>query len=82
MYNPSLRREPRYEPAGVIPLEQETSILDWLSANGRLIPRESLDRDSFELFEEEDEVAELIEVEDHFYDEEEDLEVEFEETEE
>jgi Protein of unknown function (DUF3134) len=37
---PSLHQEPRYEPAVVIPLKQEISLLDWLKANNRLIPRE------------------------------------------
>lgn len=38
--NPALIQEPRYEPAIVIPLKQEASLLDWLKANDRLIPRE------------------------------------------
>ncbi|HHP7230482.1 MAG TPA: DUF3134 domain-containing protein, partial [Xenococcaceae cyanobacterium] len=38
--NPALSQEPRYEPAIVIPLKQEASLLDWLEANNRLIPRE------------------------------------------
>ncbi len=38
--NPALVQEPRYEPAIVIPLKQEASLLDWLKANNRLIPRE------------------------------------------
>lgn len=38
--NPALVQEPRYEPAIVIPLKQEASLLDWLQANNRLIPRE------------------------------------------
>lgn len=40
MKNPALNQEPRYEPASVIPLKQETSLIDWLKANNRLIPRE------------------------------------------
>jgi hypothetical protein len=39
---PSLHQEPRYEPAVVIPLKQEISLLDWLKANNRLIARESV----------------------------------------
>lgn len=39
--NPALVQEPRYEPAIVIPLKQEASLLDWLKANNRLIPRET-----------------------------------------
>lgn len=38
--NPALVQEPRYEPAIVIPLKQEASLLDWLKASNRLIPRE------------------------------------------
>jgi hypothetical protein len=41
MNNPSLHQEPRYEPATVIPLKQEISLIDWLKANNRLIPREA-----------------------------------------
>ena len=41
--NPALVQEARYEPAIVIPLKQEASLLDWLKANNRLIPRESVD---------------------------------------
>ena len=41
--NPALVQEPRYEPAIVIPLKQEASLLDWLKANNRLIPREVIE---------------------------------------
>ncbi|MEM7759139.1 MAG: DUF3134 domain-containing protein [Cyanobacteria bacterium P01_A01_bin.40] len=41
--NPALVQEPRYEPAIVIPLKQEASLLDWLKANNRLIPRETIE---------------------------------------
>lgn len=41
--NPALVQEPRYEPAIVIPLKQEASLLDWLKANNRLIPREAVE---------------------------------------
>jgi hypothetical protein len=43
MKNPSLRQEPRYAPASVIALEQKTSLLEWLEANGRIIYREKKD---------------------------------------
>jgi hypothetical protein len=39
--NPALVQEPRYEPAIVIPLKQEASLIDWLKANNRLIAREA-----------------------------------------
>lgn len=41
--NPALVQEPRYEPAIVIPLKQEASLIDWLKANNRLIARETLE---------------------------------------
>ncbi|MDJ0718006.1 MAG: DUF3134 domain-containing protein [Prochloraceae cyanobacterium] len=40
MQNRALRQEPRYEPATVIPLKQEDSLIEWLEANNRLISRE------------------------------------------
>lgn len=43
MKNPALVQEPRYEPAVVIPLKQEASLLDWLKANNRIIAREIVD---------------------------------------
>lgn len=47
MKNPALNQEPRYEPAIVIPLKQEASLIDWLKANNRLIARESLEKDNY-----------------------------------
>ena len=41
MYNPSLREEPREQLADVIPVKQETSLLDWLETNNRLVARDS-----------------------------------------
>ena len=38
--NPSLRLTPRHEPGEIIPTKQETSILEWLEASGRMMPRE------------------------------------------
>lgn len=43
--NPALSQEPRYEPAIVIPLKQEASLLDWLQANDRLIAREPAEKE-------------------------------------
>ncbi len=42
-YNPSVRQIPREDPADVIPLQQDSSILNWLEGTGRLIPREPVD---------------------------------------
>ncbi len=59
--NPALKQQPRYEPAPVIAVQRNTSILEWLEAQGRLIERDdrdpavsALDRSSIdeELFEE------------------------------
>lgn len=48
MKNPALNQEIRYEPASVIPLKQESSLLDWLKVNNRLIPREPKEKDSLD----------------------------------
>jgi hypothetical protein len=45
MKNPALVQEPRYEPAVVIPLKQEASLLDWLKANNRIIARETIEEE-------------------------------------
>lgn len=39
--NPALTQESRYEPAKVIPLKRDGSLIDWLESNGRLIYRET-----------------------------------------
>ena len=72
MYNPSLRRQPRYEPAAVISLNQESSLLDWLKANGRLIPREGPEKEIS--VKEDEEISELMDGDSHLYDETNDLE--------
>ena len=69
--NPSVRREGRYEPASVIPLKQEVTLIDWLAANKRLIPREKVEIPNTQ---EDEEIEELIEVDDSMnYDDFEDL---------
>ncbi|MBK1986020.1 DUF3134 domain-containing protein [Sphaerospermopsis aphanizomenoides BCCUSP55] len=40
MLNSPLREQPRNQRATVIPVKQESSILDWLQSSGRLIARE------------------------------------------
>ena len=42
-YNRSVRQIPRENPADVIPLQRDSSILNWLEGTGRLIPREPID---------------------------------------
>lgn len=71
MDNPSLRSEPREQLAQVIPLKQETSLLDWLEANGRLLARDPVS-ESEGLIESEEEISELMGVDDHAYEDDDD----------
>lgn len=71
MYNPSLRQEPRYEPAAVIPLKQDSSLIDWLVSNGRIIPREI--EETVDLLQDDAEISELMDVDDHVYDDDDDV---------
>jgi hypothetical protein len=41
--NPALKQQPRHEPAPVIAVQRDTSILEWLEAQGRLIDRDERD---------------------------------------
>lgn len=65
MKNPALTQELRYEPATVIPLKQESSLIDWLKANNRLIPREVKEKESVR-DSEDPEIDELMGNEDDF----------------
>ncbi|MGB5959889.1 MAG: DUF3134 domain-containing protein [Coleofasciculaceae cyanobacterium] len=65
MYNNSLREEPREQLAGVIPAKQETSLLDWLEANDRLIARDVQEESSSA---DEEEISGLMDVEDNAVD--------------
>lgn len=71
MYNPSLREEPRDQLADVIPLKQETSLLDWLETNGRLLARDVVDDHGY--LDDEEEISELMGVEDSSYDDDDDV---------
>lgn len=66
--NPALTQELRYEPAQVIPLKQETSLLDWLESNNRLIPRETTSPVDDSSSEEDEEISELMDADDSDYD--------------
>ncbi|MER3432394.1 MAG: hypothetical protein C4288_02950 [Leptolyngbya sp. ERB_1_1] len=57
-HNPSLRQETRTQRAAVIPMQQESSILDWLESSGRLLARDNAD---FDYLDEEEEINELME---------------------
>ena len=63
--NPALVQEPRYEPAIVIPLKQEASLLDWLKANNRLIPREPVETEKIKA---DDDLDVLMDGEDEDFD--------------
>ncbi|BAU41649.1 DUF3134 domain-containing protein [Thermoleptolyngbya sichuanensis A183] len=65
MRNPALREIPRNQPAEVIPLQRDASILDWLEGTGRLLARESGD---FDFSDDEEEINELMAGEDNSYD--------------
>ncbi len=68
MKNPALRKEKRYQPAPVIPLTQDESLLDWLEANNRIIYREEKDNPILEVeLPEEEEISDLIEGEDNSF---------------
>ena len=62
MKNPALVQEPRYEPAVVIPLKQEASLLDWLKANNRIIARETIEE--IDTIKAEDDLEALMDSED------------------
>ncbi len=65
IYNPSLREEPIDQPAAVIPLKQETSILDWLEATGRLLARAEDDLGGY--LDEDEEIDQLMGSDDIVY---------------
>lgn len=68
--NPSLTQAPRYQIADVIPLEYETSILDWLERSGRLLDRNNIEEDPLDP---EEEIAELIENDSKYDDDDDDV---------
>ena len=55
--NPSLREEPRGQRAAVIPIKQESSILDWLENSGRLLARDNVETNYRD---EQEEISELM----------------------
>ncbi|MDZ8106037.1 MAG: DUF3134 domain-containing protein [Nostoc sp. DedQUE12a] len=61
MLNSPLREQPRNQRAGVIPLKQESSLLDWLQSNGRIIARDVHEAD---FQDDEEEIDSLMGVED------------------
>lgn len=67
MENPALRQEPRSEPAAVIPIKQRSSLIDWLEANNRIIPREELEEEAKADVMAENEDFELLDPDDRSY---------------
>ncbi|MBE9037379.1 DUF3134 domain-containing protein [aff. Roholtiella sp. LEGE 12411] len=61
MLNSPLREEPRNQRAAVIPLKQESSILDWLQSGDRLIVRDVHEPN---FLDDEEEIESLMGVED------------------
>ncbi|MCF4967124.1 DUF3134 domain-containing protein [Nostoc sp. CMAA1605] len=72
--NPAIHEEPRYQPAPIIPLKQEESLIDWLQNSGRLISSSTIDYSYQEEGDEEDYVEELVDSFDFEAEEVEDLE--------
>ncbi|BAZ68686.1 MAG: DUF3134 domain-containing protein [Pelatocladus maniniholoensis HA4357-MV3] len=58
MLNSPLREEPRTQRAAVIPLKQESSLLDWLGNSGRLIARDVQEQQLAQ--ESEEEISEFL----------------------
>lgn len=65
MRNPALHEQPRSQPATVIPVQRNASILDWLESTGRLLAREAGD---IGFREEEEEINELMAGDDNSFD--------------
>lgn len=63
--SPALQEQPRRNRAPVIPLKEDASILNWLIASGRLIPRDDAESEEEER---EEEIADLIVGEENFED--------------
>jgi hypothetical protein len=66
MHNPALRQESRYEPAAVLPVQNELSLIDWLKSTNRLIPRE--DSELERIPELDEELSDFIESDDKDFD--------------
>lgn len=76
MNNPSLREEPREQRASVMPSRQQASILDWLEGTGRLLARESAERDIRTDDEEIEEINELMGGDDVDFDDDDEVDLE------
>ncbi|GAB4383957.1 MAG: hypothetical protein Kow00121_46770 [Elainellaceae cyanobacterium] len=70
MRNPALHEQPRKQPATVIPVQRDASILDWLERTGRLLSRETSDFDYSQP--DEEEITELMTGDDSSFDDDDD----------
>lgn len=69
--SPAISQEPRYEPAAVIPVKRDSSIINWLEATNRLIYREQ--EETKAPLEEDAEISDLIDVDDNYDEDDDDL---------
>ena len=65
MRNPALHEQPRHQPAAVIPVQRDSSILDWLEGTGRLLSRET---GEISILDDEEEINELMAGDDNSFD--------------
>jgi Protein of unknown function (DUF3134) len=65
--NPALHQVPRSQPAAVIPLQRDASILGWLEGTGRMLAREVQEFDYRENTNDE-EISDLMAGEDNSFD--------------
>lgn len=66
VHNPALRETPRNQPAAVIPLQRDASMLDWLESTGRLLEREVQEAPGLD--ENEEEISEFLGGDDSSFD--------------
>ena len=64
MKNPALHQVPRSQPASVIPLQRDASILGWLEGTGRMLARDVQD---FDYREDGEEITDLMAGEDNAF---------------
>jgi len=57
MRNPTLREEPRFEKAAVLPMTQREGILEWLQSKGRVVARQQVEA---VITDDEEEIEELF----------------------
>jgi Protein of unknown function (DUF3134) len=66
--NPALHQVPRSQPAAVIPLQRDASILGWLEGTGRMLAREVQDFDYRDDSSNDEEISDLMAGEDNSFD--------------